>query len=46
VQAIWPRRVEVDATLNELKALPPYEEPIVETLEPAGFLTRVRNLFR
>ena len=47
VTAIWPQRVEVDATLEELKALPPYEEPVVETLEPAGgFLTRLRNLFR
>jgi hypothetical protein len=46
VLGIWPRRVEVDATLDELKSLPPYEEPIVETLEPAGFLTRLRNLFR
>jgi hypothetical protein len=47
VQAIWPKRVEVDATLHELKGLPPYEEPVVETLEPAGgFFTRLRNLFR
>jgi hypothetical protein len=47
VRQIWPRRVEVDATLDDLKALPPYEEPVVETLEPAGgFLTRLRNLFR
>ncbi len=47
VKAIWPKRIEVDATLDELKALPPYEEPVVETLEPAGgFLTRLRNLFR
>ena len=47
VKAIWPQRVEVDATLNELKGLPPYEEPVVETLAPAGgFFTRLRNLFR
>jgi hypothetical protein len=47
VKAIWPQRVEVDATLDELKALPPYEEPVVETLAPAGgFFTRLRNLFR
>jgi hypothetical protein len=47
VQAIWPKRVEVNATLDELQSLPPYEEPVVETLEPAGgFLTRLRNLFR
>ena len=47
VQAIWPRRVEVDATLDELRGLPPYKEPVIETLEPAGgFFTRLRNLFR
>jgi hypothetical protein len=47
VLGIWPRRVEVDATLDELKTLPPYEEPVVETLEPVGgFFTRLRNLFR
>lgn len=47
VLGIWPRRVEVDATLDELKILPPYEEPVVETLEPVGgFFTRLRNLFR
>jgi hypothetical protein len=47
VRAIWPQRVEVDATLDELKGLPPYEEPVIETLEPAGgFFTRLRNLFR
>jgi hypothetical protein len=47
VQAIWPQRVEVDTTLDELKGLPPYEEPVIETLEPAGgFFTRLRNLFR
>jgi hypothetical protein len=46
VQAIWPKRVEVRATVDELKGLPAYEEPVVETLQPAGFLTRLRNLFR
>jgi hypothetical protein len=47
VRAIWPKRVEVAATLDELKALPAYEAPVVETLEPAGgFFTRLRNLFR
>lgn len=45
VKAIWPKRVEVDATLEELKALPPYEEPVVESLEPeGGFLNRLRRL--
>ena len=47
VKGIWPRRVEVDLTADDLKALPPYEEPVVERLEPdRGFFTRLRNLFR
>jgi hypothetical protein len=47
VRGIWPSRVEVGATLEELKAMPPYEEPVVETLEPTGgFFTRLRNRFR
>lgn len=47
VKRIWPRRVEVDLTAADLKALPPYEEPVVERLEPdRGFFTRLRNLFR
>ena len=47
VKQIWPKRVEVDLSVEELKALPPYEEPVVERLEPrGGFLTRLRNLFR
>jgi hypothetical protein len=47
VKGIWPRRVEVDLTAADLKALPPYEEPVVERLEPdRGFFTRLRNLFR
>ncbi|HUG56170.1 MAG TPA: hypothetical protein VMJ92_03755 [Candidatus Limnocylindrales bacterium] len=46
VGAIWPRRVEVDATDAELKALPPYEEPVVERIIPeGGMLTRLRRLF-
>ena len=33
--------------VDELKALPPYEEPVIERLEPrGGFFTRLRNLFR
>jgi uncharacterized protein YrrD len=47
VTGIWPQRVEVDVSADELKALPPYEEPVVERLEPdRGFFTRLRNLFR
>jgi hypothetical protein len=47
VRGIWPRRVEVDLTAAEVRALPPYEEPVVERLEPdRGFFTRLRNLFR
>jgi hypothetical protein len=47
VTRIWPKRVEVDLTAAEVEALPPYEEPVVERLEPdRGFFTRLRNLFR
>jgi hypothetical protein len=47
VRGIWPRRVEVELTAAEVRALPPYEEPVVERLEPdRGFFTRLRNLFR
>ena len=47
VQAIWPKRVEVDASAEDLKGLPVYEEPVIERLEPrGGFFTRLRNLFR
>lgn len=47
VRGIWPHRVEVDVSADELKALPPYEEPVVERLAPDdGLLTRLRRLFR
>lgn len=47
IRGIWPGRVEVDATAEELEALPPYEEPVVEHVLPeGGFLTRMRRLFR
>ena len=47
VRAIWPRRVEVDATAGELKALPPYDEPVVGRLVPErGLVSRLRRLFR
>jgi hypothetical protein len=46
VKGIWPRRVEVDLSAADLRALPPYEEPVVARLEPGGFFTRLRTLFR
>jgi hypothetical protein len=48
VRAIWPSRVEVDLTAEELRALPEYEEPVVERVDPyeGGVLTRIRSLFR
>jgi hypothetical protein len=45
VSAIWPRRVEVDADADELGALPPYEEPVVERLARPGLVSRIRRLF-
>lgn len=45
VDAIWPRRVQVDLTAAELDALTPYEEPVVERLPREGLLTRLRRLF-
>jgi hypothetical protein len=46
VTAIWPRRVEVDLTAEELRALPPYREPVVERLpRESGFRRLVRRLF-
>ena len=41
VAGIWPRRVQVDLTAAELDRLPPYEEPVVETLPKAGFFKRL-----
>ncbi|HEY7563182.1 MAG TPA: hypothetical protein VH650_13495 [Gaiellaceae bacterium] len=46
VSAIWPRRVEVDADADELGALPPYEEPVVERLARPGLVSRIRRFFR
>ena len=46
VTAIWPRRVEVDLTTEEVDALEPFEEPVVERLEDTGgFFSRLRRLF-
>ena len=45
VRGIWPRRVEVEATAEELRALPAYEEPVAERVVPTdSFLTRLRRL--
>jgi hypothetical protein len=45
VRAIWPHRVEVDATADELRALPAYTEPVAERVVPRdSFLTRLRRL--
>lgn len=45
VRGIWPRRVDVDATADELRALPAYEEPVAERVLPReSFLTRLRRL--
>jgi hypothetical protein len=47
VRGIWPRRVEVDATAEELERLPRYEQPEGGRILPeGGFFTRVRRLFR
>jgi hypothetical protein len=46
VSAIWPRRVEVDADVDELSTLPPYEEPVVERLGRPGLVSRIRRFFR
>ena len=43
VQAIWPKRVEVDATLDELKGLPPYDAYTLLSL--AGDI-RISRTFR
>jgi hypothetical protein len=47
VTAIWPGRVETDLTGEQIEALPPFEDPVVERLEPNdGFFSRLRRLFR
>jgi len=46
VRGIWPQRVEVDATADELKALPAYEEPVsARVVARDSFLIRLRRLF-
>ncbi|MGH2996316.1 MAG: hypothetical protein ACRDON_01720 [Gaiellaceae bacterium] len=47
VSAIWPDRVEVAATAEEIASLPEYEEPVAERWAPSnGVLTRVRRFLR
>jgi hypothetical protein len=46
VRAIWPDRVEVDATAAEVEALPGYEEPVAERWVPGdSMLARIRRFF-
>ncbi len=46
VKGIWPDRVDVAATAEELERLPEYEEPVAERWAPPDrFLTRLRRLF-
>lgn len=46
VTGIWPSRVEVAATVEEIEELPPYEEPVAERwASPDDFRTRLRRLF-
>lgn len=43
VVGIWPQRVRIDLTAEEVEALPPYEEPVVERLPKEGLFTRLRR---
>jgi hypothetical protein len=46
VSAIWPDRVEVVPTAEELEALPSYADPVAERwASPDDFMTRLRRLF-
>lgn len=45
VRGIWPQRVEVDATADELRALAVYEEPVAQRVVLRdSLLTRLRRL--
>jgi sporulation protein YlmC with PRC-barrel domain len=44
VGAIWPERVEVRLSKDELDALPPFEDPPAVRIEP-GFSNFFRRLF-
>jgi uncharacterized protein YrrD len=46
VTAIWSDRVQVDATREQVEALPEYEQPVAERwVAREDFLTRLRRLF-
>lgn len=46
VRRIWPDRVEVDASADELERLPRYEEPVAGRIVAyESFLTRLRRRF-
>ena len=44
VPHIWPRRVEVSLTKDQIEALPPFEDPPAVRWEP-GFSSFFRRLF-
>lgn len=46
VRAIWPDRIEVAATAEEIANLPAYEEPLAERWVPSdSMLARIRRFF-
>ena len=46
VTAIWPHRVKVGATAEELERAPEYEAPVAERwATPDDFMTRLRRFF-
>ena len=46
VTGIWPERVQIDASPEQVELLPPYEEPVAERwASPDDFITRLRRLF-
>lgn len=46
VTGIWPRRVEVGMTAEEIERAPEYEEPVAERwATPDDFMPRLRRLF-
>jgi hypothetical protein len=46
VRAIWPDRVELDLTADEIEALPEHDAPPAEQIQPPDdFMTRLRRLF-
>jgi hypothetical protein len=46
VTGIWPNQVQVDASAEQIDALPAYEQPVAERwASPDDFMTRLRRLF-